>query len=210
MIAKRNSSKTLLFSAIVLLASVKALAQNQAPGWLPQQQQQPMAGQQSGVGQAGTATGNQPSPSDQYFVRSIPESNVAEVQLGQLSQQKSQSDDVKEFGQKIAENRTRLDDQLKPIAQQLEVSAPKEPSKKDKQLIAKLEGLSGSQFDDEFIKAVVKDLLQDVKQFKSEAQLAQDPNLKQTAKQDANVLAQQLQTIEQIAQDHNVTIDAKQ
>ena len=117
MIAKRNSSKTLLFSAIVLLASVKALAQNQAPGWLPQQQQQPMAGQQSGVGQAGTATGNQPSPSDQYFVRSIPESNVAEVQLGQLSQQKSQSDDVKEFGQKIAENRTRLDDQLKPIAQ---------------------------------------------------------------------------------------------
>jgi hypothetical protein len=48
-----------------------------------------------------------------------------------------------------------------------------------------------------------------VKQFKSEAQSAQDPNLQQTAKQDANILAQQLQAIEQIAQNHNVTVDAK-
>jgi putative membrane protein len=216
MIAKRNSSMTLLFSATVLLASVTALAQNSTPGGMSQQpsqqqqqQQQPSAGHLPGAGPAGAATDNQPSPSDQYFVRFVLESDVAEVQLGQLAQQKSQSEDVKQFGQQIAENRTKLDDQFKPIAQQLQVSAPKEPPKKDKQLIAKLEGLSGPQFDEEYIKAVAKDLLQDVKQFKSEAQSAQNPNLQQTAKQDASILAQQLQEIEQIAQSHNVTIDAK-
>ena len=68
----------------------------------------------------------------------------------------------------------------------------------------------GPQFDDEYIEAVVKDRLQDVKQFKSEAQSAQNPNLQQASKQDANVLAQQLQAIEQIAQNHKVTINAKQ
>jgi len=137
------------------------------------------------------------------------ESDAAEVQLGQLAQQKSQSEDVKQFGQKMVENRTRLNDQLKPIADKLDIREPKEPSKKERQLIAKMETLSGPQFDEEYIKAVVKDQRQDVKEFKSASESAQDPNLQQAAKQDTSVIAQHLQAIEQIAQTHNVAVDDK-
>ena len=70
-----------------------------------------------------------PSMVDQAFVKSVFASDVTEVQLGQLAQEKSQSDDVKDFGQKMVENRKRLDDQLKPIAKGLGVSEPKGPSR---------------------------------------------------------------------------------
>jgi putative membrane protein len=197
-----------IFTAAIFAGA--ALAQAQAPG-----AQQPMGGQQQqqpsplGGGMNGIPTTTAVYPGDQMFVESIFKSDAVEVQLGQLAQQRSQSDDVKQFGQRMVDNRTKLDEQLKPIADKLEVQKPKEPSKKDRQMIARLESLSGPQFDEEYIKAVVKDNQQDVKDFKTEAESAQDPNLQQAAKSDAPVLAQHLQAAEQIAQTHNVALDAK-
>jgi putative membrane protein len=205
----RSPIRILIFTAVFFVGAA-ALAQGQQPstGSQPMPSQQPQQ-QTTPGGLNGTPTDNAASPSDQMFVESIFKSDAAEVQLGQLAQQKSQSDDVKQFGQKMVLNRTKLDEQLKPIADKLDVSKPKEPSKKDKQLIAKLGALSGPQFDEEYLKAVVKDNQQDVKDFKTEADSAQDPNLQQAAKMDEPVLAQHLQAAEEIAQAHNVALDAK-
>lgn len=211
--ANRTYRRILTFSAAALLAGAAATAQAPPGGG---------AGQQSMPSQAPSAQpGQQPDPSmgmstntgaslaDQAFVASVFESDAAEVQLGQLALQKSQSADVKQLGQRMVDNRTKLDEQLKPIAEKLSVRKPKEPSKKERELIAKLEALSGPQFDAEYIKAVAKDNQQSVKDFNSEAQSAQDPNLQHAAKMDAPVLAQHLQAVEQIAQTHNVAIDEK-
>jgi putative membrane protein len=214
MITNRTCNRILILSATALLAGATAFAQMQPGGGAAQQ---PMPGQQSQPGQQ-TNSGNGMGPgglsntaslTDRAFVEDVMESDAAEVQLGQLAQAKSQSDDVKQFGQKMVENRTRLNEQLKPIADKLDIREPKEPSKKNKQQIAKLEALSGPQFDEEYIKVVVKDQRQDVKDFKSAANSAQDPNLQQAAKQDTDVLAKHLQAIEQIAQTHNVAVDEK-
>ena len=210
MISKRICSRILLCSASALLASMTAIAQSQPGG----AGQQPMPNQQTpspGMGSPGTDTssGNQQALVDQSFVRKALEGGAAEVQLGQLAQQKSQSDDVKQFGQKMVEDHTQLCDQMKPIAKQLGVKEPKGPSKKDKALIAKLEGLSGQQFDEEYIKAMLKDHKQDLKEFKDAAQMAQDPNVKQAAQQGAGVISQHLQLIEQIAQNHNVATEGR-
>jgi putative membrane protein len=152
---------------------------------------------------------NQQAMADQAFVRKALEGGVAEVQLGQLAQQKSQSEDVKQFGQKMVEDHTQLGDQMKPIAQQLGVKEPKGPSKKDKQLMAKLDALSGPQFDEAYIQAMVKDHKQDLKEFKDAAQTAQNANVKQVAQQGSGVISQHLQIIEQIAQSHNVAVEGK-
>jgi putative membrane protein len=196
-----------IFTAAIFAGIV--LAQAQAPGGQQPRTGQPPDQQTTPGGLNGTLTTNTPAPGDQSFVESIFKSDAVEVQLGQLAQQKSQSDDVKQFGQKMVDNRTKLDEQLQPIATKLDVQKPKEPSKKDRQLIARLESLSGPQFDEEYIKVVVKDNQQDVKDFKNEAESAQDPNLQQAAKSDAPILAQHLQAAEQIAQTHNVVLDAK-
>jgi putative membrane protein len=53
----------------------------------------------------------------------------------------------------------------------------------------------------------VKDHKQDLKDFKNEAQMSQDPNVKKAAEEGTIVISQHLQIIEQIAQAHNVAID---
>jgi putative membrane protein len=132
------------------------------------------------------------------------------VQLGQLAEQKSQSNDVKQFAQKMVSDHTQMGEKwFKPVAKQMGVSEPKGPSKKDKKLIEKLQGLSGPQFDTEYIQAMVKDHKEDLKDFKSEAEMAQDPNVKQIATQGTNIIQQHLQLIEQIAQAHNVPLEGK-
>jgi putative membrane protein len=146
---------------------------------------------------------------DQEFIKKALEGDSAEVQLGQLAQQKSQSDDVKQFGQKMVDDHTQLGDQIKPIAKQLGVKEPKGPSKKAKQLAAKLEGLSGQQFDEVYIKAMVKSHKEDLKEFKDEEQTTRNPNVKQAVQQGEGVISQHLQMIEQIAQSHNVETDGK-
>jgi putative membrane protein len=213
MSSKRMCSRILLYSASALLASVTAMAQNQ-PGGAGAGQQQPSTTSQQQPGGPGMGTPDASLQSQQVmvdhaFVRKALEGGTVEVQLGQLAQQKSQSPDVQQFGQKMVADHTQLGDQIKPIAQQLGVKEPSGPSKKDKELIAKLEALSGPQFDETYINAMVKDHKQDLKEFTNEAQLAQDPNVKQVAQQGATVISQHLQLIEQIAQSHNVATDGK-
>jgi putative membrane protein len=211
MITKQMCRRILLGSASALLVSAVAAAQS-PPGSAGQQQPN-MPGQQSTTPTAGTmgpdSLANQQATADQAFVRKALEGGAAEIQLGQLAQQKSQSADVKQFGQKMVEDHTQLSEQMKPIAQQLGIKEPKGPSKKDKQLMAKLDGLSGPQFDEAYIQAMVKDHKEDLKDFKNEAQSALNQNVKQAAQQGAGVISQHLQMIEQIAQSHNVATDGK-
>lgn len=213
---------TLCFSAgTVLLSGVVALAQ--MPG-SPQQQQPTMPGQQPMPGQPttnpanpgmgpGTYPGTAPTGqefAEKAFVSEALEGGDAEVQLGQLAEQKAQSNDVKQFGQKMVADHTQMADKLfKPVAQQLGVSVPKGPSKKDKKEIAKLGGLSGQDFDRAYIEMMVKDHKHDLKNFKDEAQAAQDPNVKQAAEQGSHVISQHLQLIEQIAKNHNIAVDSE-
>jgi len=69
-----------------------------------------------------------------------------------------------------------------------------------------LEGLSGEEFDREYITMMVKDHQQDLKEFKDEAQSAQNPNVKQIADKGSQVIEQHLQLIEQIAKSHKVDV----
>jgi putative membrane protein len=214
---KRIAYMLCLGTGAVLCGGVVALAQ--APG--SPQQQQPMPGQQPqttanpGTGAPGMGPGAYPgtAPTSQdfgerAFVSKALEGGEAEVQLGQLAQQKSQSNDVKQFAQKMVADHSQMADKwFKPVAQQLGVSEPKGPSKKDKKEIAKLQGLSGDDFDREYITMMVKDHQQDLKEFKDEAQAAQDPNVKQVAEQGSNIVAQHLQLIEQIAKTHNIAVE---
>ncbi|MGO9437859.1 MAG: DUF4142 domain-containing protein [Terracidiphilus sp.] len=207
----RKSRKILLCSATLLLTSAVVFAQN--PGGAPQQPNMPSQQPQSspGMGTPESSPGTAPTGqnfSDQAFVAKALAGGDAEVQLGQLAEQKSQSDDVKQFAQKMVSDHTQMGDKwFKPVAKQLGVSEPKGPDKKDKKLIAKLETLSGPQFDTEYIQAMEKNHKQDLKEFNEEAQSTQDPNVKQVAQQGATIIQQHLQLIEQVAKNHNVDVD---
>jgi putative membrane protein len=195
-----------------------AVALGQAPGSPAQQPSMPQTPSPASPGTpttGNTGPGAYPATAptsqdfaEKAFVTKALEGGAAEVQLGQLAQEKSQSNDVKQFGQKMVADHSQMADKwLKPVAKQLGVSEPKAPSKKDKKEIAKLQGLSGDDFDREYITMMVKDHQQDLKDFKDEAQAAQDPNVKQIAQQGSSIISQHLQLIEQIAKSHNVAVE---
>ena len=209
MTTKRITSRLSIYRGIFLLAILAASLQRGSGQSTASPQPAYNQPTLPGLGVAGPVTTVPHSFGDEAFVRAVLERDAGDLQLGQLAQQKSQSDDVKELAQKIAAARTNLDAQFKPIAQSFEVSQPRGLTKKDKQLIARLEALSGPQFDEEFLKALAKIHHQDIKDFGTEAQTAQDPRIQLLAQQDGGELSQQLQSIQQVAQAHNVALDAK-
>jgi putative membrane protein len=220
MLSNRKCRQLLLSSLSPLLVVATAIAQSapggagsmQQPGSM---QQQTMPGQQQSTSTMGLPSPNGTSPNpqvldEQDFARKALQSDAAELQLSQLAQEKSQSDDVKQYGNRIAQDDTQLREKLlKPVATQLGIKEPDKLSKKDKELVAKLESLSGPQFDEEYIKAMAKDHRQDLKDYKSEAQVAPDPNVRTVAEQGSKLISQHLELIQQIAQNHNVALDSK-
>jgi putative membrane protein len=213
---KRIAYTVSMGAGTALLGATFALAQS--PGGSPQQQpsmpqsQTPSTGMQSPgtTPSAGAPTSSQDF-SERAFITKAMEGGMAEVQLGQLAQQKSQSNDVKQFAAKMVNDHGQMGDKwLKPVAQQMGITEPSGPSKKDKKEMEKLQGLSAQDFDREYITMMVKDHQKDLKEFQSEAQTAQNPTVKQIADKGSQVIQQHLQIIQQIAKAHNVDVGGKE
>ena len=147
-----------------------------------------------------------PSASDKKFVQEALEGGTAEVQLGQLALQKGNSDDVKQFGQRMVDDHTRLGDQMRQIAQKERITPPAGISMKDKALAARLKSLSGHSFDKAYIEAMVRDHRADLMAFKKEASTGTDSSLKDAASRGSEVISNHLHMIEDIAKSHSVTV----
>lgn len=212
MIANRLGATIL---AVSIAAPMGLVAFGQSPGnGMGMPAQQPLQSPASPMGPPGVYPGTTPArqtSGDPGFVSEVLQGLDAEVQLAELAQQKSQSADIKQFGQKMLSDHSRMNDKwVKPTASRLGIPEPKSFSRKDKKLIAKLEGLSGSDFDSEYIKAMVKNHQDELRQFETEARTAQDPGVKQIAQMGAGMISQRLEMIEQIAKNHDVPIQSKE
>lgn len=139
------------------------------------------------------------SATDQKFVKQAAEGGEAEVQLGQLAVQKAQSPDVKAFGQRMVDDHTKANDQLKQVAEQLGVTLPSQPSAQDKAEKARLEKMSGAQFDKAYMNYMVADHKKDVAEFQKAASQATNPQVKNFAQSTLPTLQSHLQEAESVA-----------
>ncbi len=140
---------------------------------------------------------SQVSAADKTFVMKAAQGGLAEVELGKLATDKGQSDDVKKFGQKMVDDHTKANDQLKSVAQQKNIALPTEPSSKDKAFKDKLSNLSGAQFDKMYMQHMVMDHKKDVAEFQKEANSGKDQDLKNFAQQTLPTLQEHLKMAQQ-------------
>ena len=136
---------------------------------------------------------------DKAFVKKALEGNIGEIEMGKLALQKSSDDQVKQFAQRMVDDHSKMQDQLKPAAEQMGVKVPDGPSKGQMKSMDKIKALSGDAFDQAYIKDMVKDHKSDDSDFKLEAQSTQNPQLKQMVMQSDQTIESHLQQIEQIA-----------
>ncbi len=143
------------------------------------------------------------SAADQKFMKQAAQGGQAEVELGQLAQQKAQSPDVKAFGQRMVNDHTKANDELKQVASQVGVTLPSQPDAKDQAEKARLEKMSGAQFDKAYMNYMVSDHKKDVADFQREAAHATDPAVKNFAQTTLPTLQSHLQEAESIAPKQN-------
>jgi putative membrane protein len=141
---------------------------------------------------------------DKHFLMEASQGGMAEVQLGQLASEKGQSPKVKAFGQKMVTDHTALNNDLKPFADKDGVPPPSSLSSDDQAELTKLQGLSGMDFDKEYVAYMLKDHQHDQMAFKQEVASTQDPALKHAVEHGLKVIDQHLAMITRIAAKMNV------
>jgi putative membrane protein len=159
--------------------------------------------------QLGNVTGMKPEQQaaiDKIFVKKAIQGSIAEVQLGELTLQKSNDDQVKQFARKMIDDHTKMNEQMRPVAQQLGVEIPTEVSKKEKSLMSKMQALSGTAYDQAYIKEMVKDHKQDLSDYHMEAL---NGHVKDAATQGSKIISEHLQMAQQLAKDQNVDLAKK-
>jgi putative membrane protein len=135
---------------------------------------------------------NDLSATEKKFIEKAAQGGVAEVEMGKLAVQKAQSPDVKQFGERMVKDHSAANEKLMKLASDKGVTAANEMDSSTKREYDKLSQLSGTRFDQEYMKAMVSDHEKDVKEFQSEAQSAKDPDLKSFAQNTLPTLEEHL------------------
>jgi putative membrane protein len=106
------------------------------------------------------------------FIKEAIQGNLAEVEVGQLAQQRGATQGVKDFGAMLVKDHQMANEKAMQVAQQLSAQTPDKPDMKQRAVAQKLATLSGAKFDKEFADSMVKDHNEDIAKYQQEAQLS--------------------------------------
>lgn len=146
------------------------------------------------------ATSRQAKMGDEEFAKKAAQGGMAEVKLGQLAEEKAQSEEVKKFAARMVEDHTKAGDKLKEAAMKENINLPSDLDPKDEQTYDSLSKLSGPEFDKAYAKAMLKDHEHDVMEFKREASSGQKEAVKRFAAETLPVLESHLKQARQMEQ----------
>lgn len=171
----KGSQLTKLAIAFSLALPLVAGAQNPSTDTNNSAQRPAPAGaNQSGAGANAGSDTTKASRSDIRFMNEAAMGGMLEVELGRVAMQNAASDQVKQFGQKMVDDHSKANEQLKSVASTQKIDIPTSLDSKHQATIDRLSKLSGDAFDKAYVKEMVKDHNEDVKEFQKEAQNGQD------------------------------------
>jgi putative membrane protein len=161
------------------LSAVTALAQNTNSGTTSMQRE-------GGMATVGS--------SDRKFAMTAATGGMAEVEMARMALTKASSDAVKQYAQKMIDDHTTANTELMQIASTKGITLPTAPDAKHRAMMAKMERLSGAEFDRQYIMmAGHKDHQKMEKLFRDESMRGRDADLKAFAAKTLPVVQQHLQ-----------------
>lgn len=131
----------------------------------------------------------QATDDDKKFLTDASQGSYDEIQLGKLAQQKATNPDVKAFGGRMVTDHTKLNEKMKPYADQWGIAAPTGLSSDAQKEYDKLSGMSGTDFDKEYMSNMVSDHSKDLDAFTKEVKDTKDAKFKATVEQGKSVVA---------------------
>jgi putative membrane protein len=144
---------------------------------------------------------------DANFLREAMQLGMAEVRMGELAQQKAQNSSLREFGQMIATDHQKSNDELRQLGQQKQFSfsATTAISSKDQAMIDKLSSAEGRDFDRMCERDLIDSHEKAIKLFKHEAEHGRDADLRAFAQKTLPGLEQHLQQAKDLKKEKSNT-----
>lgn len=136
---------------------------------------------------------------DSTFLQHAAADSLAEVQMGQMALNKSSDAQVRQLAQRIVDDDTKANDQLKVLAQNKQVTLPTAAPSDTQKETGNLQTKNGSAFDQAWSKAVVKNHQAAVKLFTQESKQTKDTDLHQFVQATLPTLQDHLQLAQQLA-----------
>jgi putative membrane protein len=119
------------------------------------------------------------SSADKKFMMTAATGGMAEVEMARLALQKSGSDSVKQFAQKMIDDHTAANSELMQVASTKGVTLPTQPDAKQMAMMAKMQKLSGREFDMMYVREAGVKAHQDMeKLFMKESMSGKDADAK--------------------------------
>jgi putative membrane protein len=136
---------------------------------------------------------------DAAFIREAASANLMEVQLGQTAQARAMNSAVKQFGQRMVNDHTNLENQLASMAASSGLALKQSLSSKHKDEVDRLNKLSGQSFDSSYMKLMVQAHQEDIAKFQSQSQSAKSVQVRTFATNALPVLQQHLSLATQVS-----------
>ena len=138
------------------------------------------------------------SEDDKEFMTKAAQDGMAEVKLATMAKDKAQNADVKKFAQKMIEDHTKANAELKELANKKNIALPADVNENQKEMADELAKLSGKEFDEKYVEMMVAAHEKSVDLFQSEADDGKNADAKAFAAKTLPTLKEHLSMIKEI------------
>lgn len=129
-----------------------------------------------------SSTANTITGSDRNFVMQSVKDNIQERALGRMAEERSQNADVKDYGKMLVKDHNNALEKLVEVMNKNGMPQPRGLPEVKSEAMNKVESLSGPSFDKEFMSMMVEDHQKAVDTFRREQNSAQNPDVRDYAK----------------------------
>ncbi|HZU24062.1 MAG TPA: DUF4142 domain-containing protein [Bryobacteraceae bacterium] len=140
---------------------------------------------------------------DKNFLRFAATTDMTEAHEGQLAQTSASSQNVKDFGHKLAQDFSNSYGRLLQIAQTAGEAIPRGIDVRQDRNISRLDHLRGRAFDAQFVRDQIREDQATIPVFRREAEHGQDPALRTWAQQALATVENDLMQARQLARAEN-------
>ena len=138
------------------------------------------------------------SATDRTFISQAAYGSLGEVALGEIATEQAGSPAVRNFGQMMVQEHTRMNEELIAIAAEQGVTPPSAPDPGRQAVGAQLGQLEGAAFDRQYIQQQLADHETTLTLFEGQADSGQDPELRAFARKYAPVVEEHIAMLREL------------
>lgn len=136
---------------------------------------------------------------DAAFLTTAAKRQQSEIQLSQLAAERSESEPVKQFAQRMVQDHTKANQEISKLAETLGITLPTSSGGRSHKETGKLTALSGLAFDRAYLKHEMADHKKNVSDFAAKSKTLKNTQVRQWASATLPVLKEHLSLVKGLA-----------